>query len=178
MADQFQLDKILVAAARHTLDEGRQKIEHCVGQLSNEQTWWRPSPEMNSIANLMLHLSGNVRQWIIAGVGGTADIRNRPQEFADRSQRPKGEVLKLLQATVAEADATIARLNADDLISPRRIQGFDTNVCAVLFDCISHFRGHVQEIIHITRQQLGEQYKFDFVPTGAEQISAGSGTAG
>jgi hypothetical protein len=177
MADSQQLANILIAAARHTLDEGQRKIEHCVGQLSDAQVWWRSKPEMNSIANLMLHLAGNVRQWIVSGIGGAADVRNRPQEFADHSQRPKHEILKQLQATVAEADTVISQLTAVDLISPRRIQGFDTTITTALFDCISHFRGHVQEIIHMTRQQLGKTYKYDFVPQGAEQVSAGGGSS-
>jgi hypothetical protein len=81
MPDQ-SLAEVFVAAATDMLRKGWHKIEHCVAQLDDEQIWWRPrpeiSPQMNSIANLMLHLSGNMRQWIIAGVGGSKDIRNRP----------------------------------------------------------------------------------------------------
>jgi uncharacterized protein DUF1572 len=162
-----------IAAARNTLAEGMRKIEHCVGQLNDQQVWWRPRPEMNSIANLMLHLSGNLRQWIVSGVGGAKDLRNRPSEFSDRSNRSKGEVIGILKATVADSDAALARLKAAQLVSPRRIQGFDTSVIAAIMDTIPHFRGHVQEIIYITRQQLVEKYRFDFVPKGKEQESAG-----
>jgi hypothetical protein len=161
-----------VAAARQCLGEGMRKIEHCAGQLSDQQIWWRPAPQMNSIANLMLHLGGNLRQWIIAGVGGDKDVRNRPAEFSDRSDRPKAELLAKLKAVVNEADRTLAGLTAERLLSPRRIQGFDTNVIAAIFDTIAHFRGHVQEIIHMTRQQLGQEYRFDFAPKGKEQESA------
>jgi hypothetical protein len=162
-----------IAAAQNTLAEGMRKIEHCVGQLNDQQLWWRPRPEMNSIANVMLHLSGNLRQWIVAGVGGAKDVRNRPLEFSDRSNRPKSDVIRILKATVADSDAALARLNAGQLVSPRRIQGYDTNVIAAIMDTIPHFRGHVQEIIHITRLQLGDKYRFDFVPKGKEQESAG-----
>jgi hypothetical protein len=168
-----EIGDAFIAAARNTLGEGMRKIEHCVGQLNDQQLWWRPRPEMNSIANVMLHLSGNLRQWIVAGVGGAKDLRNRPLEFSDRSNRPKGEVTNILKKTVAEADAVLAGLKAGQLVSPRRIQGFDTSVIAAIMDTIPHFRGHVQEIVHITRQQLGEEYRFDFVPKGKEQESAG-----
>ena len=93
VADRF------IAAAQETLSEGMHKIEHCAGQLTDDQLWWRPQlaaggdADMNSIANLMLHLAGNVRQWIISGVGGAKDIRNRPLEFSDHSHGPKAEVL-------------------------------------------------------------------------------------
>jgi hypothetical protein len=179
----MSLPQLFLAAARETFAEGFAKIEHCVGQLTDDQLWWRPvvqppstaknvTSEMNSIANLMLHLAGNVRQWIIAGVGGAKDVRNRPVEFSDHSRRPKAEVLGVLQKTVVEADAVLARLTPDNLVENRRIQGFDTNVTAALFGTISHFRGHTQEIIHMTREQLGDRYQFDFVPQGPEQISA------
>lgn len=202
-----EVSSLFLAAARETLAEGMHKIEHCLGQLNEEQVWWRPGashsnqasensvggkgsaedkanmvrasgPEMNSIANLVLHLAGNVRQWIVAGVGGGKDVRNRPREFADRSGKSKSELLALVKGTVAEADAVLARLSADELVAKRRIQGFDTNVTAALLGTISHFRGHVQEIIHLTRMQLGDKYRFDFVPQGAEQESAGAAGGG
>jgi hypothetical protein len=82
-------------------------------------------------------------------------------------------VLGKLGTTVAEADKVLAGLKAGELISRRRIQGYDTNVIVAIMDTAAHFRGHVQEIIHITREQVGEKYRFDFVPVGKEQESAG-----
>jgi Protein of unknown function (DUF1572) len=161
-----------VSANRHALSEGMRKITHCVNQLTDDQLWWRPKPDMNSIANLMFHLSGNLRQWIIAGVGGETDIRNRPMEFADRSNRPKAEILAILAKVVSEADRALGRLTPDKLLSQRRIQGYDTMVLSAITDTIPHFRGHVQEIIHMTRIQLGDHYRFDFVPKSPEQQSA------
>jgi hypothetical protein len=173
MSEQ-QLAETLSAAARAVLTDGMRKIEHCVAQLNDEQIWWRPnpeitSPEMNSIANLQLHLSGNMRQWIVSGLGGTPDTRNRPAEFADRSQRSKQEVLGVLQATVRECDAVLAKISAADLLSTRHIQGGDVNATTGLFKCLAHFGGHVQEIVHLTRNQLGMVYKFEFVPKPTEQ---------
>ena len=86
---------------------------------------------------------------------------------------PAAEVLGRLRNTAREADAVLAKLDAEQLVQPRRIQGFDTTVLAAAFDTIAHFRGHVQEIIHMTRQGLGGAYRFDFVPQGKEQESAG-----
>jgi len=142
------------------------KIEHCVGQLSDEQVWWRPRPEMNSIANLMLHLSGHLRQWVVSGVGGAKDVRQRPLEFSDRSNRSKDEVMGVLKATVREADAVLGGLKAEGLLLRRRIQAYDKTIMGAVINAVPHFRGHVQEIIHMTREQLGaEKYRFDFVPT-------------
>jgi hypothetical protein len=176
MAANEDVSATFVSAARECLDEGLHKIEHCLAQLDDQAVWWRPAPGMNSIANLMLHLSGNLRQWIVSGVGGAPDVRNRPQEFADRSGRPKAELLETLRAAVRDADGVIARLTAQRLVQPRRIQGFDANMLTAVFSSVAHFRGHTQEIIHITRSRLGEAYRFDFVPQGLEQTAAeGSG---
>jgi hypothetical protein len=168
-----ELASAFIIESRHCLSEGMGKIEHCVGQLRDDQVWWRARPEMNSIANLVLHLSGNLRQWIISGCGGAKDLRNRPMEFSDQSNRPKNEVLAILKKVVAESDAVLGALTPEKLLSPGRIQGYETTGMAAIIKAISHFRGHVQEIIHMTRQQLGEKYRFDFEPQGKEQESAG-----
>lgn len=170
-----ELAALFVAAAREVLSEGMRKAEHCVHQLDDDSVWWRPTPGQNSVANLMLHLAGNVRQWIVSGVGGAPDVRDRPGEFADRSGRPKAEVLETLRSAVREADEVLARLTAEELIQPRRIQGFEVNVLSAAFDSVAHFRGHVQEIIHITRAAAGDRYVFFFVSQGPEQTSASGG---
>jgi hypothetical protein len=159
---------LFVSTARHVLAEGLRKIEHCTSQLTDEQIWWRPREgrdgEMNSIANLLIHLAGNMNQWILTGVGGAPLTRDRQSEFDDRSRRPSAELLEALRERVAEVDAVIARQRADDLVQPRLIQHHDTTVLGAIFHVVEHFRGHVQEIIHLTRTQLGGAYRFDFVP--------------
>jgi hypothetical protein len=172
-ATATEVARAFTDAARRELSEGLSKIEHCLNQLTDEQVWWRPRPEMNSIANLMLHLAGNLRQWVVAGVGGAPDLRDRPGEFADRSGAPKSEVFAQLRAVIHECGAVLARLSPDDLVSSTRIQGYDLTRSGAILHAVPHFRGHVQEIIHMTRVQLGERYQFDFIPTTPEQISAG-----
>jgi hypothetical protein len=167
----------LTFAVNDELDAALDRIRHCLNQLTDEQVWWRPRAEMNSIGNMMLHLAGNLRQWIVSGIGGARDIRNRPEEFSDRSELPKNNIVAMLRAAVREADGLLEKLPTEKLTAPRRIQGFDTNVLAAIFDTVAHFRGHSQEIIHQTRQILGDKFKFDFVPQGPEQESAGAGRA-
>jgi len=152
------------ASMRHAVAEGVHKIEHCLGQLDDAQVWWRPAPEMNSIANLLLHVSGNLRQWIVVTAGGAAqDHRNRQAEFDDRSQRPKAELLAILKATVNDADAVLASLSEERLIEPVAVQGYRTHAAGAVTHSVTHFGGHVQEIIHMTRTQLREQYRFDLL---------------
>ena len=136
--------------------------------------WWRPTDSMNSIANLILHLCGNVRQWVISGVGGAPDQRNRPQEFAQRDRIPKSDLLQMMQDVAAEFASTVSGVSDDEWIRVRRVQGYDVSGVLAVVHSISHFRGHTQEIVHMTRLQLGNAYEFEFVP-GPDQHGAGAG---
>ena len=150
--------------AGRELDEALRIITHCVTQLTEDQLWWRPSESMNSIANLLLHLSGNVRQWIISGVGGVPDNRQRQREFDERNAIPRSRLLQQIEGTVAEAKTVLADQSAEELLRVRCVQGYDVSGMQAAFHSVSHFRGHTQEVVHMTRCQLGDDYEFDFVP--------------
>lgn len=156
-------------AAAHELDSALVRIKHCLGQLNDERVWRRSQPSLNSIGNLILHLCGNLRQWIVAGVGGAADRRDRPAEFAEQGPIPKEELLRRLEAVVEEAKRVLADVEARQLTEVRSVQGFDVTGLAAIFDSVPHFRGHTQEIVHMTRLQLGDAYKFAWTPTTPEQ---------
>ena len=168
-ASQPSVGKVYLAGGRRRLAACLDRIRHCLQQLDDKQVWWRPNESLNSIANLLLHLSGNLRQWIVAGVGGAPDSRNRPEEFAQREPIPKVELWRRLEAVVSEADAVLARLTDEQLLEPRRIQGFDETVLSALFDTLAHLNGHTQEIVLMTRLQLGTAYTFAWAPATPEQ---------
>jgi hypothetical protein len=155
--------------AANELASALAKIKHCLGQLTDEQVWWRSQPSLNSIGNLILHLCGNLRQWIVAGLGEAAGGRDRPAEFAERGPIPRQELLRKLEAVVEEARAVLARQTARQLLEARRIQGFDVTALAAIFDSVPHFRGHTQEIIGMTRLQLGDAYQFAWTPATLEE---------
>jgi hypothetical protein len=164
-----ELARAVAAEAAAEMTEALAKIKHCVGQLNDEQLWWRPHPALNSIGNLLMHLAGNVRQWIVSGIGGAADVRNRPAEFAKGGTIAKNELLADLENVVHQARAALERLNAGELAQVRRIQGFDVTALAAIFHTVPHFRGHTQEIVHLTRTQLGEGYQMQWQPLTPEQ---------
>lgn len=140
------------------------RIPHCLDQLSEEQVWWRSQPGMNSVGNLLLHICGNVRQWLVSGLGDAPDTRNRPAEFSERGPIPKGELLSRLKAVVDEARAVLAQQKAGTLLEVRRIQGSEVTGLAALIHSVTHFRGHTQEIVHMTRVLLGDAYQFQWTP--------------
>jgi hypothetical protein len=159
-----QLAAAVAAAAGQELTKALDRIKHCLGQLTDEQVWRRESEAMNSIGNLILHLCGNVHQWIVSGIGGEKDVRQRPKEFSERGQIPKAELLHRLESVVAQAHVALKRTTSQDLLRQRRIQGFDVNGLEAIFDSVPHFRGHTQEIVHMTRSLLGDAYEFAWVP--------------
>jgi len=145
------------------------KITHCLAQLSDEQVWWRPGEQMNSIGNLILHLTGNVRQWIVSGIGGEADIRQRPAEFREQGSIPAVELINRLEEVVRNAQEVLQQATPNQMLNHRRIQGFETTGWGAVFDCVPHFKGHTQEIICLTRMQLGAAYRFHWQPQTAEE---------
>lgn len=108
-----EIGQVFIARCRHHFAEDfLPKIERCLELLSDEQIWWRANPQSNSIGNLLLHLSGNVRQWIVSGIGGVIDARDRDAEFAARAIIPRDELLARLKQTLGQAIARWQTLTA------------------------------------------------------------------
>lgn len=150
-----------IAKARSLLDgEYLPKIERCLEQLSDEEVWWRANPESNSIGNLLLHLAGNVRQWIVSGIGGALDGRIRQQEFDEQSIIPRAELLARLRQTLTEVDGVLAALDPERLLEQRRIQGCDVTMLEAIFHVVEHFSMHTGQIMLLTKMLKGADLKF------------------
>jgi hypothetical protein len=145
------------------------RIKHCLSQLNDEQIWRRSTPSMNSIGNVILHLCGNVRQWIVSGLGSAIDTRDRPAEFSERGPIARDELNRRLSAVVDEARSVLIEQSAGGLLKVRRIQAEDVTGLAALFNSVPHFRGHTQEIVYMTRLILGDAYQFAWQPRTVEE---------
>jgi hypothetical protein len=144
-------------------------IEHCFSQLSEDDVWWRPYEGHNALGNIVLHLCGNLEQWIIHGIPGRPDTRNRPAEFAHREPIPKTELMDRLRQTIEAVDRVYAAQTPESLLEVRRIQGFDVRVQGAIHESVTHLSGHTQEIVWITRLRLGPAYRFLWTPATPEQ---------
>jgi uncharacterized damage-inducible protein DinB len=127
------------------------KIRACLTTLPAGALWQRPARECNAIGNLLLHLDGNVRQWIVSGVGGAADSRERSAEFAAEGGATSEELIARLDVTLSEVDAVLARLAPDDLLQPRTIQGREVTVLEAVYHVTEHFGMHTGQIILMTK---------------------------
>ena len=164
-----ELGRAVASEASHRLIESLNTIRHCLNQLTDEQVGWRQAESQNSIGNMILHLCGNVRQWIVSGIGGEPDIRDRPKEFSERGELHKDEFLRQLDEVVHQACAALASTPVAELLVGRRIQGFNVTALAAIFNSVPHFVGHTHQIVYITRSLLGDAYQFEWTPSTPEQ---------
>ncbi len=127
------------------------RIEKCFAQLSEAEIWMRPNPKSNSIGNLILHLSGNIRQWIIASIGGKKDIRTRDAEFSAKEGTTKQALYALIETTIQEAIQVIRPLKGEELLTKKSVQGFDYSTLGNIFHVVEHLSYHVGQIAFWTK---------------------------
>lgn len=144
-------ESFIASARAYFTEDYLPKIERSLELLTDEQIWWRANPQSNSIGNLLLHLSGNVRQWIVCGIGEAADNRDRDSEFAQRDTIPREELLGRLKQTLKENDATLAKFDPDELLERYSIQGCDVTALAAIFHVVEHFSMHTGQIIMMAK---------------------------
>ena len=135
------------------------RLRQCVESLTDEQVWRRPNPSSNSIGNLVLHLDGNVRQWLVDSFNQKEDKRDRPAEFAATGATSGQALLEKLGWTIHEADQVLNRLGEADLIAPYEIQGYNVHGLDAIYQVVEHFGLHYGQIAYITKmlkdQDLG-----------------------
>jgi hypothetical protein len=145
--------------ATHFLKFSRQKLlgqywprlQKAVESLTDEQVWWRPNPASNSIGNLILHLNGNVTQWLVDSFNRDEDKRNRPAEFAAEGGITAAELLAKLAATMERAAQVLDRLTVDELLAPYEIQGYHVHGLDAVYQVVEHFGLHYGQIAYITK---------------------------
>ena len=138
------------------IEQQARHIQDCVGRLSDEQVWTRKSENENSVGNLVLHLCGNVRQWIGYGVGDLADQRDRGAEFAARGGLDCPQLLERLRNTVSQASAIIRNFDTSRLLDKVTIQNNEVTKMHAIYQVVQHFSQHTGQIIFITKLLTGQ----------------------
>jgi len=145
---------IFLERARYLLaTEYRTKLRLAVEALPDAALWWRANEQSNSVGNLLLHLNGNVRQWMLEGVGGRPNERNRAGEFAARTGLPATALLAALNQTLDDVDRVLAAVTPEQLATPRTIQGRDTTVLDAVLHVVEHFSYHLGQMVLIAKMQ-------------------------
>lgn len=166
-------ERIFLDYSAAKLDELAGRIGDCLERLEPAQVWARAGQNENAVGNLVLHLCGNVRQWIVAGIGGAVDVRDRAREFAARGGPAAKELAAQLKAGIDEARRILDQLPDDQLRRRVCIQGYDLTVLEAIYHVVEHFAQHAGQIIYATKHFTGADlgyYRHLDRPRHAEQV--------
>jgi len=142
------------------LEQLASRIEACLALLPAEQIWARSNPIENAVGNLVLHLCGNVRQWIGHGVGGLADVRERAGEFQTRDGISAAELASQLKQTVHQAIEILRALPPERLTETTTLQGYEVSLLEAIYHVVEHFAQHTGQIIYVTKRVTGRDLGF------------------
>jgi uncharacterized damage-inducible protein DinB len=156
----MSVESLVLKCSVDSLREFRERIEVCLGKLTDDQIWSRGHENENAVGNLILHLCGNVRQWIISGLGGAEDHRERHLEFEARRGESHDSLISKMRATVDEAITVIEGLSAGQLTANYSIQNYDVSGVYALLHVVEHFAQHTGQIIFATKLLTGENLGF------------------
>ena len=148
---QNNITQLFLVEAQTSFDRILKRIVACLRLLSDEEIWWRPNAASNSAGNLVLHLSGNMRQWIVSGLGGAPDLRLRDAEFSEKGPLPRSVLVAQLTRTVRDVGQVLRRLPPESLSRIYQIQGFRVTGLVAVSHVYQHFSHHAGQIIYITK---------------------------
>jgi len=153
MSDADLGSALLKECRRRLFDESLPRIRKCLAEMTVEEIWARPNEQTVSAGNLVLHLAGNVRQYIIATLGGVADVRERQKEFDEKGPMATADLLDRLEKAMAEVSAVLDRLDPSTLLQTHRVQGFVESGLSILVHVVEHFSYHTGQIAYITKSR-------------------------
>jgi uncharacterized damage-inducible protein DinB len=154
------LDHLFLDYSVRKLRQNVDRIDQCLARLTEDQVWLRGHESENAVGNLLLHLAGNIRQWILAGVGGKPDTRDRDSEFNAQAGPSKSELLAALRTTVEAACRVIEPLTEERLATIVHVQKYDLSVLEAIYHVMEHFAQHTGQIIFTTKMLTGEELGF------------------
>ena len=156
----MSVESLFLECSAETLLTHLGRIESCLAKLTEEQIWARGSSNENAIGNLALHLTGNVRQWILSGLGGQPDARRRDAEFAAKGGMRAPELAANLRAVIEAAVAVIGGLTTDQLTRTYEIQVYSATGVYAVFHVVEHFAQHTAQIVFATKMLTGDDLGF------------------
>ncbi|MFN7942094.1 MAG: DinB family protein [Thermoanaerobaculia bacterium] len=160
----------LLGFVDHYLAEYQSKIERATSSLGEEDFWFRPEPRSNSIANLLLHLQGNLSLWVLEALCGIPAHRQRSAEFAARpgvglaAGKTGPELVADLGRTVERCRQEALRLEPGDLTPRRTIQTYEVDGFQVLFHAVEHMSYHTGQIVLLAKLRLPAGESLEFYP--------------
>ena len=144
---------------RH-LNEYTRRVKICLDLLSEEQVLQKPNEASNSVANLMLHLCGNMTQYVLSSLGGKADLRERHKEFSAKDGLSKEQLFEKLSAVVHSVIEEIQIHDEESLLKTKTVQGFEKNGIAIILHVTEHYSYHTGQIALLTKLMTNQDLGF------------------
>jgi len=160
MGNEEKIVEELVKNALYRMDESTRMIRKSLDEITDEELWIKPNDSLNSIANLILHLCGNMTQYIISSLGETEDLRNRDLEFSMNTGFGKSEIFRKLEETVGTAKRVIFDASLDQLLKTRSVQGFSFSGVGVVVHAVEHYSYHTGQIAFWVKQLKNKDLGF------------------
>jgi uncharacterized damage-inducible protein DinB len=136
------------------------QVKYCLEQMPDSDLWWRPNEQSNSVGNLVLHLCGNMRQWIVSSIGGVPFERDRDAEFSERRPVSKAELIARIDAVVNDVDKVLESLPTAGLLQRFAVQTYKTSQLHAIYHVVEHFSYHLGQILYIYKMRTGKDPEF------------------
>jgi uncharacterized damage-inducible protein DinB len=160
-----QLSALVTEEWKREVPEGHlPRVCDSLELLSDEEVWWRANDASNSVGNLVLHLCGNMRQWIVSGLGGMEFKRDRDREFSEKGPLERTELIEKISGAVRDSSRVIARLSEADLVKHYDIQGYAVTGYEAVIHVTTHFGYHAGQIIYVAKMKRGKDLGFTKLP--------------
>ncbi|QLG47049.1 DinB family protein [Costertonia aggregata] len=160
MSNEEKIVEELVQNTLYRMDENTRMIKKSLLEVSEEEMWLKPNEALNSIANLILHLCGNITQYIISSLGETEDVRNRDLEFTTSNSGTKADLISKLEETVDTAKRVVFDANIDQLLKTRSVQGFSFSGIGIIIHAVEHYSYHTGQIAFWVKQLKNKDLGF------------------
>lgn len=149
-------------SARYLREVYLPRLERALATLPEGDLWWSPHPECLSVGTILRHLEGNVRQWILSGLAGAADERDRAAEFASSEHPVAASLLARLRRTLEAAARHVESMDAAALARPHTIQGFATTGQDAIYHVVEHVSWHTGQAVWIAKARAGAGHGLAF----------------
>lgn len=153
-------NEIIKEVKRRLLEESVPRLKKCLSQLSEAEIWYRPNEETVSVGNLVIHLCGNVRQWLLSGIGKAPDHRKREEEFTEKGPIPTDKLIADLDMVMQEVEVLLGNLTPEVMIEKHRVQGYDETGIGILMHVVEHFSYHIGQVTYYVKSSKNMDMKY------------------
>ena len=156
----MNISEDLKAQSIYRIKESHKRIIACLDLLDESQIWLKPNSALNSMGNLVLHLSGNITQYIISTLGGAPDLRNRDAEFAATGGKTKDELKEIFNAVIQQSIQCIHKTTEAELSTLKKVQVYELTGVGIIIHVTEHLSYHTGQIAFLTKLLLEKDLGF------------------